>query len=65
MNDALRLVPLAALLGAFALAGCAAGGGGGGFATRGGGVSACPSDRTMVNGECVLVGSGDQSSQRK
>jgi len=67
MNNTLKIVPVAALLSAFVFAGCAAGGGGGGLARKKGayGASACPSDRTMVNGECVLVGSGDQPSPGK
>jgi hypothetical protein len=65
MNDTMKIVPLAALFSAFVLAGCAAGGGGGGFAQKRGGVSSCPSDRTLVNGECVLGNPGDQARPSK
>jgi hypothetical protein len=57
MNNSIKLVPLAALLSAFFFAGCAAGGGGM-VSKRPAkeGMSACPSDRTFVNGECVPIG---------
>ncbi|MFI5349820.1 MAG: hypothetical protein ACHQ2Z_09770 [Elusimicrobiota bacterium] len=53
----MRIIPLAALLSAFAFAGCAAGGDRSNMMMKkrgAAGMSACPSDRTLVNGECVL-----------
>ena len=56
MNNIMRLIPLTAMLSAFFFAGCAAGGGGMTKQRGQAGMSACPSDRTLVNGECVPIG---------
>jgi hypothetical protein len=60
----MRIIPLAALLSAFVFAGCAAGGQPMAKRRGQGGMSGCPSDRTLVNGECVVNASAGPAAAR-
>ena len=65
MNNAMRIIPVAALLSVFFFAGCAAGGGGpsGGMYSKmqQSGQSSgtpCPAGTIFQNGQCVAFGGG-------
>ncbi|MFI5349818.1 MAG: hypothetical protein ACHQ2Z_09760 [Elusimicrobiota bacterium] len=61
MNNSIKLVPLAALLGAFFFAGCAAGGGGYGAMSKqdpSSSGSPCPPNTVFQNGQCVAYRGG-------
>jgi hypothetical protein len=64
MSNTMRIIPLAALLSAFAFAGCAAGGGApsGGMYDKmqqsGQPGNPCPPGSVFQNGQCVAYGGG-------